>query len=143
MGRSGLQSQSFGGTSAQCLPFLRICDQFHKHQWKFRRTYYPDSIVGLKESDDIPEILGVVSYHNRHSVLCRFNNVVPPARNQAAAHKGDVRQGINGRELADGIAQQHSATDGFALPCRAAPEADIQLPQQFSNFLESLRMARR
>ena len=97
---------------------------------KFRRPDYPHSILTLKQTDDVAEILRVIANHDRHAVLRRFDDIVSAARNQASAHECHVGQRIERREFANGVDQKNAAGDGIAAPRGTPPETNAELLQQ-------------
>jgi acetyl/propionyl-CoA carboxylase alpha subunit len=71
-----------------------IGKQIHQDQRKFRSSDHPDSVLTLKQADNVSKVLGVIADHDGHAVLCRLNDIVSAARDQASAHECHIGQGI-------------------------------------------------
>src|SRR6476646_6964473 len=70
-------------------------------------------ITLFKDADDLAEIKSVGTSKNGSAVLGRLQNIMAASGNQAAAHKGDVRQFINCGQFANAIQQENAAAYGL------------------------------
>ena len=64
----------------------------------------------------------MISRHNRNAVLCRFDDIVSAARNQASPNERDIRQGVERGQFSDRVDEQDAACQMVPQP-RASADA--------------------
>src|SRR6266404_632819 len=139
---AGLGLESLRGALAEGSAFRVVRDQFHQYQRQLGGADDAERVLGLEEPDDVAEILGVVADDDGDAVTGGLDDVVAAPGNQAAAHKCDVSQAVDGRQFADGVEQNDAAGDRLAAPERPSPEVDTEAFEQSCHLGKALGMAR-
>src|SRR5579863_1376626 len=100
-----LRAQSFCSSAAQRNPFCKIRNQFHERKRKLRWTNHTNRIAALKQAHNVPEVFGMVAYHDRNSMQCGLDYIVSATRNEAATNKCNISERVECSQFADRIDQ--------------------------------------
>src|SRR5689334_3377153 len=99
------------GQIAQPLAFLWLAQQREELRAEAFSGHHPEGPAPLKDADDLTEIKSMRPHHDCCAILRRLKDVVTARCDQAAAHKSDVRQFVDGGKLAYAIEQKDAAAD--------------------------------
>ena len=83
------------------LPFHAVFQQIDKFLAQIFCRYGLQPAAFAEDAHDLAKVKCVWPGQDRHSVLGRFKNVVAAQRNQASAHKRDLRQLVDRSQFAD------------------------------------------
>src|SRR6202042_833551 len=101
----------------------RMGEQIHEHEGQVRRIHNSQGVAIPKRLHDIAKILGVRADHDCCSILCRFDDVVTTAWNQASADEGDVGEGVERSKFSHRVKYKDAARERFGAPERAQKES--------------------
>jgi len=99
------------GQTAQPLAFLWLAQQREELRAEGFSGHHPEGPAPLKDADDLTEIKSMRPHQNCSDMLRRLKDVMTAGWDQAAAHKRDVSQLIDGGKLAYAIEQEDAAAD--------------------------------
>src|SRR5260370_6917605 len=128
-GGAGLKLHDFRGALAQSFPLRSVFQQLQDYIAQVgcdvahaKTVHGFNRVCGLEDGNDIAEVLHMRPYQDGHAKIRRLKNVMPPARDQATAHKCNSGQRVKSGELPNAIQQQHpSPPRGWGTTPRTPP----------------------